>query len=112
MGLSVVNHMAYSEQKCTQMIDLVGPAGGSGDIRFGISRMDFSNIAGTVKGVDETTRFQQLYRLYEQYAITGLVIEYMPGNIVGRGGITAPDGVVGRLWAYDDINTYDTTSLS
>lgn len=51
-----------------------------------------------------------VYRNWEQYAVTGFKVEYLPTSTVGGN----PDGSlrvssVNSLWMFDDIDTLNTT---
>lgn len=61
------------------------------------------------------SRYAQLYKDFEQYAITGMRLTWIPSNI--RGIIdpaqnTNVGGFVGPMYVYDDINTYNTLALT
>lgn len=65
-----------------------------------------------VRGFDSSGRWALTYKNYEQYAVTGMKLKWIPGNI--RGAV-APDanqsvgGFIGPMFVYSDIDTLDTT---
>lgn len=69
----------------------------------------------SVRGFDSTVRWAQTYKQYEEYAITGMKIRWIPGNV--RGSVVADAGSaatawVGSMFLYFDIDTYDTSAYN
>lgn len=68
-----------------------------------------------VKGFDSASRWADVYRNYDQYAITGMKIRWIPGSV--RGGVLS-DGTgaaaswLGSMILYFDTDTYDTSTYT
>lgn len=76
--------------------------------------MQRQNTPNQIYGHDQCARYTQLIRDYEQYAVTGVRIKWIPSNI--RGTInpalsTNVGGYLGPMFIYDDINTLNPTAL-
>jgi len=66
-----------------------------------------------VRGFDSADRWANTYRQYEEYAITGMKMKWIPGNI--RGGVVTDGTAAGASWIgsmflYFDTDTYDTST--
>jgi len=78
------------------------------------SRFDYEGIIAGVIGINSAPRWAQVRRNYEQYAITGMKVEWFKVGLDGsRSGPTAPlAGVLNYVWQYEDVDTYDTAGYT
>jgi hypothetical protein len=63
------------------------------------------------------SQWHKEYRNWEEYAITGLRIDYVPAaNTASQIGVSASGGPVNRLitgiWTFDDPNSYDPANIT
>lgn len=82
------------------------------------SRYDYAGVVVGVYGVNTPHRFDQVKKNYEEYAVTGFKLKYIPSNV--RGGVVQDSslsnittrGSVNMLWSFEDINTYNINGLA
>lgn len=102
----------YFNHKCTGIIrvdgSIAGATAGQNDYTF--SRFDYQGIIANVIGINSPPRWAQVKRNYEQYAVTGFAVKFVPANNQGlilQPGVS-PTGSIRFLWTYEDVDTYDT----
>lgn len=62
-------------------------------------------------GFNNTPRWDQVKLDYEQIAITGMKMEYIPTNARGI-QFSGTGGQIGKLWFSSDLNTYNLAPVS
>lgn len=55
-----------------------------------------------------------MVRAFEQFAVTGMKVKWIPSNTTGHYDIVnnATYSRVAELWAFDDIDTYNTNGFT
>ena len=81
-------------------------------LKYNWSRMDYANLNGLeVMGFNLSPVWPRIKFMFEEYAITGMRIQYIPSNLAGLTDSTlAKKGVMTQLILFEDLNTYDITT--
>lgn len=85
------------------------------DYSVGFAWQQPGGLVTNVYGFDNTARWTQCYKNYEQYAITGLKLKWIPGNFVGTadpGSNNKVGSFTGPMFLYSDIDTFNTLGYS
>lgn len=104
----------YLKARVDQVIPLTGNAGDT-DNSIGFAWMQREGVFSNVFGHTGCLRYKALTPDYEQYAITGMRLTWIPGNVRGifdPAQNTNVGGFVGPMYVYDDINSYNTLSYT
>jgi len=71
------------------------------------SRFDYKGIIANVIGINSPPRWTQVRKNYEEYAVKGLSVKWIPTNMVGIDTGSQVYGQINQLWTYEDVDTYD-----
>ncbi len=117
---TVIAKMPLILQKCSGLIPITNDTGGAAtEFTKTFNRYDLGSILSPYGnfGINNTRRFQQVWKNYEQYIITGFKLKWIPTNTRGtvtsdgNGGFTAA-GIMNPIICYDDINTTNIGNAS
>lgn len=78
-------------------------------------RFDYGNVNNELYGFDSSPLWDRLVRVFEEYAIKGFRMEYLPTNYVGSqevGDQVANKGAIIKAFVYQDLNTRDIRAYS
>lgn len=80
------------------------------------SRFDYSGIVANVYGINDPPLWARTAPLFEEYAVTGFKLEYIPTNLKGITVAQQPNviniGVIYDTLVYQDLNTYNTSGYT
>lgn len=102
-----INPVIYAKHRLAAWIPIKSKSDGT-DVTYNLPMawQQPGGIISNVNGFNNAPRWAQIRSDYEQYAVRGLKIEWVPTNISGLtfGGVTSN---IHSLWMSSDINTYD-----
>lgn len=109
----ILRRILYAPAKCTSIIEVTTSGSGASTIAKSFARFQPQALVAEQYGFNSSQRWSQMSRNWEEFAVTGMRIEWIPTNLVGM----SPDGstVVGQikgLWMFDDIDTYNTNNYT
>lgn len=83
-------------------------------IDFCVAYQQPGGLIANVYGFNNAPRWANCYLLYEEYAITGMKVKWIPGNINPTQDTqqTAESYFMGPMITFDDVDTYDTTQYT
>lgn len=110
----ILRRILYAKCKSVQIIPLLGNAITDNTYQVSFARCQQNGLLANVYGFDGGDRYQAMAPNWEQMAITGMSIQYIPSNRVTMFNDTAGTviGGIKQLSVFDDIDTYNTTSYS
>lgn len=82
------------------------------DFSVAFARFQTAALVTSVYGFNSSAKWASVSQNWEQCAIKGMSLRYMPGNLKGQVDVNAgvnEEGQVNNMLVYEDINTYDTT---
>ena len=112
---TLLGKVHYYEIPMTMVIsneDSAGPV----TFRKGFSRFNFKDLDNTtVFGINSPPIWARAITMFDEYAITGFRIEYIPSNIMGSviGTANSPIGMasIGPVTIFEDLNTYSIQNM-
>ncbi len=113
---TLLKQTVYASFKCHSLKDIYTELD-STTLTFNWSRMDYGGLGSPtaldVQGFNQTPVWPRIKMMFEQYAVTGMRIQYIPSNLAGLTDSTqAKKGVMTQLILFEDLNTYDITTKS
>ena len=85
--------MAYSAQKCVVSIP-VSTGGTEAQIGTSFARFEGQSNVLNQYGINSSGRFNSVQPLYEQYAVTGMTLEWIPSNLNGSANNQGTSGLI------------------
>ena len=115
--MTLLQKVPYVDLKLDQMINVAPSSQGTGIVStYVFSRMDFGGIISQVIGINNPSGWSRAANFFDEYAVTGFRLEWIPSNIVGvvqtGGALPAPTGVIYQSHFYEDLNTYNIAAWS
>ena len=113
----LVRQSRLFRHKCTGVIPVtVGNPSSNTRHDFTFARFDFeSSLLSSVYGVNSAPRFNQVRKNYEEFAVTGLSVQFNPCNIDGQidpSNNNRVGGAIQAIFSFDDVDTYDTSGYT
>ena len=100
----------FFKHKMTRVVT-VTLAGSLPDVyAVGFAWQQPAGVLANIYGFDSSTRWTQTYRNYEQFAVTGMKLKWIPGNVRGSanpGNVSQVASQIGPIFTYTDIDSYD-----
>lgn len=85
------------------------------DYSVGFAWQQPGGLTSNINGFDNSPRWANTYKNYEQFAVTGMSLKWIPGNIRGVANPSQNQNVgsfVGPVFLYSDIDTYNTLAYT
>lgn len=73
----------YCDFELTHLVPMEAVSGQAQERTFVFSRYDWSGIVQSVVGFDSAPLWTRIRRVFEEYAVKGFRLEYIPTNVVG-----------------------------
>ncbi len=108
---TAIQRLRYFPQKCTHVIEVTADNAGSIEKTWVFSRYDYAGIVQSVYGINSPVRFNMVRGNYEQYAVTGFKLTWVPTNVTGN-DINQPTGVIRPMSLFEDIDTYNVSGYN
>lgn len=107
----------YCDFDLTQVFELTSGVGLNPVITQKVfTRYDFGGIVQQVEGFNSAPLWTRIRRVFEEYAVKGFRLEYIPTNYVGSqdgsGAQTTNKGGIVQAYVYQDLNTYNIGGYS
>ncbi len=111
----ILRRIIYAPCKSTVLIPIYPSATGDVDNAFSFSRFQVQSLFGSQYGINSGSRFTAMRKNWEQFAVTGMKIEWIPsqrfaGALDGTSGRLT--GIVQGLFSFDDIDTSNTANYT
>lgn len=102
---TILNRVRYYPQKLTGIIRVEAGTALTGSKTFVFSRYDYSGIVSANYGVNSAPRWAAVHSNYEQYAVTGFALKWIPTNGVGTTGNANVSGLISAAQVWEDIDS-------
>jgi len=103
-----IPNLRYFKQKCTHLVPITAAKS-----EFGFAWLQRQAIVSDVFGHNSSQRFSRIKGNYEQYAVTGMSIKYIPTNYVSVPTANGTErNYIGSIFVYDDMDTFNTLSYT
>ncbi len=111
----ILRRIIYAPCKSTVLIPIYPSATGDVDNAYSFARFQVQSLFGSQFGINSGSRFTAMRKNWEQFAVTGMKLEWIPAQRIGG----ALDGTSGRvtgiiqgLFTFDDIDTSNTSGYT
>lgn len=110
----ILNRVVYCKCKSVRTIPLMGNQNTATSLTYSFARCQPASIFNDQYGFDSGARFQAMKNNWEQMAVTGMKLEYIPTNRVTmfNTAVNLAIGGIDHVFTFDDIDTFNTNSFT